>query len=497
MSSRVTQCPKCQTSFRVTDAQLDIANGAVRCGSCLHIFNALEHWVGEETASITAKATPKPVANPNDSFDDPLDDDDFLIGDDFDTDQLFSEDEPKLSPEFSSEDEPPFQDTPQQSFIEINQNEDLFPEDDLDIDESFDIGESINTAPSEGKTDDGDTPIFEDTATQDSIIEASDGELFSGGEPDIDTTLSDSFLEMDSWEESPTAIFKDLDNINDDVEDNDDAWAEKLLDDDDASDIPPRQDEVDLHPDFLAQAPEDAPTPELDPDLVALLNEAPERDYNIGSHILTNAEMLDELSRDHSDSFNAGDRIGEELDISEFQPLISGIEPEPVELIKAHRERRFSTWVWRLAALLTVLALPYQYISYNYDVLSRDESYRPAFKTLCGFTGCKLPNLHDLGLIKSSNLMVRSHPKASNALVVDAMVTNQAKFQQPFPMLELQFTDIEGKIVAGRRFAPSDYVAGELLGRKLMPAKQPIHISLEIIDPGSAAVNYQLRFLPN
>jgi hypothetical protein len=93
--------------------------------------------------------------------------------------------------------------------------------------------------------------------------------------------------------------------------------------------------------------------------------------------------------------------------------------------------------------------------------------------------------------------MVRSHPKASNALVVDAMVTNQAKFQQPFPMLELQFTDIEGKIVAGRRFAPSDYVAGELLGRKLMPAKQPIHISLEIIDPGSAAVNYQLRFLPN
>lgn len=92
--------------------------------------------------------------------------------------------------------------------------------------------------------------------------------------------------------------------------------------------------------------------------------------------------------------------------------------------------------------------------------------------------------------------MVRSHPKAQNALVVDAMMTNLASFQQPFPLLELQFTDIDGQIIAGRRFSPSDYLAGELTGRSMMPAKQPIHISLDIIDPGSAAVNYQLRFLP-
>ena len=92
--------------------------------------------------------------------------------------------------------------------------------------------------------------------------------------------------------------------------------------------------------------------------------------------------------------------------------------------------------------------------------------------------------------------MVRSHPKTKSALVVDAMMTNRADFKQPFPLLELQFTDIDGQIVAGRRFSPDEYLAGELTGSQTMPSRQPIHVSLAIIDPGSAAVNYQLQFLP-
>ncbi|WP_257014027.1 MJ0042-type zinc finger domain-containing protein, partial [Pseudomonas aeruginosa] len=39
--SVITQCPHCSTSFRVNDAQLGAANGAVRCGTCLKVFNAL------------------------------------------------------------------------------------------------------------------------------------------------------------------------------------------------------------------------------------------------------------------------------------------------------------------------------------------------------------------------------------------------------------------------------------------------------------------------
>ncbi|MEE2749124.1 MAG: MJ0042-type zinc finger domain-containing protein, partial [Pseudomonadota bacterium] len=43
--TQVTRCPHCETSFRVGDEQLDAANGYVRCGSCLQVFNATDYFV--------------------------------------------------------------------------------------------------------------------------------------------------------------------------------------------------------------------------------------------------------------------------------------------------------------------------------------------------------------------------------------------------------------------------------------------------------------------
>ena len=49
--SHVTQCPHCRTSFRVSQAQLAAAHGAVRCGACLHVFNAAEQLFGPRAAA--------------------------------------------------------------------------------------------------------------------------------------------------------------------------------------------------------------------------------------------------------------------------------------------------------------------------------------------------------------------------------------------------------------------------------------------------------------
>ena len=89
---------------------------------------------------------------------------------------------------------------------------------------------------------------------------------------------------------------------------------------------------------------------------------------------------------------------------------------------------------------------------------------------------------------------MRSHPKIQQALVVAAVLVNRADFKQPFPVIELRFTDLGGNIVAGRHFYPEEYLAGELSGRKIMPVRQPVHISLEIVDPGTQAINYELYF---
>lgn len=59
--SFVTQCPHCQTSFRVTHHQLSVARGVVRCGHCLQVFNAAKQLLEQNRA---ASAAPAPAAAP-------------------------------------------------------------------------------------------------------------------------------------------------------------------------------------------------------------------------------------------------------------------------------------------------------------------------------------------------------------------------------------------------------------------------------------------------
>lgn len=62
-----TQCPFCQTTFRVANDQLKLRGGLVRCGACNEVFNGSEHLVDPDavaaspaipTVSVTTSAVP-------------------------------------------------------------------------------------------------------------------------------------------------------------------------------------------------------------------------------------------------------------------------------------------------------------------------------------------------------------------------------------------------------------------------------------------------------
>lgn len=53
-----TQCPHCQTTFRVAHDQLKLRAGLVRCGACKEIFNGVEHLLRPDQL-------PQPFAVPN------------------------------------------------------------------------------------------------------------------------------------------------------------------------------------------------------------------------------------------------------------------------------------------------------------------------------------------------------------------------------------------------------------------------------------------------
>jgi predicted Zn finger-like uncharacterized protein len=56
----LTQCPNCQTTFRITSEILRVAHGQVRCGRCQTQFDALERLIEEETLFEEAPAPAAP-----------------------------------------------------------------------------------------------------------------------------------------------------------------------------------------------------------------------------------------------------------------------------------------------------------------------------------------------------------------------------------------------------------------------------------------------------
>ena len=73
--SQLTQCPHCKASFKVSDEQLNAANGKVRCGACLNIFDAIAYQISSQ--ADTKHIEHDPNENPNENIDASILEDDF------------------------------------------------------------------------------------------------------------------------------------------------------------------------------------------------------------------------------------------------------------------------------------------------------------------------------------------------------------------------------------------------------------------------------------
>jgi hypothetical protein len=144
-----------------------------------------------------------------------------------------------------------------------------------------------------------------------------------------------------------------------------------------------------------------------------------------------------------------------------------------------------------------LFALVAQVGYFKFDAWSRHPQYRPAYAFTCELLNCKLPAIQDVSLMKTQHFMVRPHPKVKQALYIDTLLINSADYQQPFPDLNLIFTGLNDQTIASRHFKPEEYLAGELAGSNSMPLNVPIHIAIEISNPGAEAVGYRIELVTN
>ena len=142
-----------------------------------------------------------------------------------------------------------------------------------------------------------------------------------------------------------------------------------------------------------------------------------------------------------------------------------------------------------------VLLLGLQWVYFNRDVLAADESWRPTLERGCRLVHCDLPLRVDLSQMDIVNRAVRKHPRLQDVLLINVAFENRAAFIQPYPLLEVNFTDQSGNSVAMRRFRPAEYLAADVDADGGMVTGSPVQVVLEVMDPGDEVVSFQFGFL--
>ncbi|MBX8502640.1 DUF3426 domain-containing protein [Pseudomonas lijiangensis] len=434
--SFVTQCPHCQTSFRVSHAQLSVARGVVRCGACLQVFNAARQLL-EQRSVDEADITPPPgqkIVTPEVVEQAPA--------------ALIAEPLPEPTQTTSEDDDP----------WKVSE----FDLDNLDLDEELARLEQreIQLADNFGKPN---------ARNNDATLTAQ---------------RDHSETEEGTWVGSLR---------NDDVSQLPEIQAEVVSTTEQAPE-PEHEDEPEQPSGRERTEPSLSLTPvDLDDDQPALsARKQP------ASESTERWSARDDDEDDHDDDHEPtidprGKRARNEPAVRD-QALLD-LTDDPLQLDWQRPKPRWGRrLLWSLLVLLALAGLAGQYIWYHFDHLARQDQYRPWFQQICPKIDCKVPSKVDINLLKSSNLVVRSHPEFQGALVVDAIIYNRASFSQPFPLLELRFADTSGQLIASRRFKPGEYLSGEMAGKEEMPPQTPIHIALDILDPGAKAVNYSLNF---
>ncbi len=461
MSNMVTRCPQCQTSFKVTEEHLKIANGAVRCGSCLLVFQARQHWVNPD--NMSASAAPASGAANKFRFDQSAIDNSAAAS----KPELPVEQRPAnafVLPKVNLENKPAFdnraapdnkvtiENPAHKKLDEIGDDERI--SDDLDIeDDEVEIKpKTTEKAGQFGTPDDDYGSVFDEFDDQ-------------ADDKNFDNALDDEFNDLD-------ALIEDTLSSSSDADTSDDAWAKKMLADIEQENKPEVMDLGSIE--NIRDALTDFTNP-VDVD-------AARRDLGFDHEEPFAARELGEKKTD-----KAGEGRAE---------MIAHIEPLPVELLSGGTQNKTdlkTILVWNSSAIALVMLLLIQYVGFNFDKLAKTDTTRPYIQTVCNVLGCKLPSVENWRYIKIQNLIVRQHPQVADSLAVDAILFNVTGQELPFPQLELYFSDLSKIPVASRRFEPAEYLSGELSGQTMIPPGRPVHIGLEIVNPGDDAVNWLLQ----
>lgn len=187
------------------------------------------------------------------------------------------------------------------------------------------------------------------------------------------------------------------------------------------------------------------------------------------------------------------------LPVTDFDLEANFVERRQVSLHEAMygSERRsffsFGPLTWLVGILLLAAVGIAQAIYYQRYQLVENPRYQQQVINLCQVLPCAETAFSSTEQIRLLERNVFTHPVAKNALMVTGSFVNQAPFAQKLPELLISLFDVQGKLIANRLFAPSEYLLDDK-NRSVIKSDLPLQFRLEIVDPGTDALTYEFEF---
>jgi len=196
-----------------------------------------------------------------------------------------------------------------------------------------------------------------------------------------------------------------------------------------------------------------------------------------------------------SESHTDRDAGKDEFDFFDEDIIASQNSVVPDELRETTSAVNLSGLLWSAATLMLIASLFIEYTWFNRHQLSQVPELQVWFDKLCLQVDCSNISVRDPENIELITRNVFSHPSNKDALMIAVTIKNNAEFAQPYPVMQIGFSDIRGGTVVARRFLPSEYlqVAAEELG--VIQSGSNVSFTMEILDPGNQAQTYQFDFL--
>ncbi len=195
-------------------------------------------------------------------------------------------------------------------------------------------------------------------------------------------------------------------------------------------------------------------------------------------------------SRSHGESFPGGQGLGEDPFSEKFPSSEAslGIDRSEVDQYIVDQPNPLVTFTWFLVIAGFVFLLGLQVKYFFVEKYAQNEHYRPYLEVFCKVAACDLPPQKNLYRFTLTHTKIDLHPTQPGAMRLTVKLVNEAEFEQPYPALQLTFTDRVGRVVGRRTFGPGLYLPKETENR--IGRGEYVTILFDLARPHGKAVGF-------